>query len=452
MLGRCGILTEDETRALLEVLLQIDEEGEDLFTLDAELEGLYYNYERYLIEVLGPGVGGKVHTGRSRNDLGATMSRMRVRDLILKLLDQVVEFRASLLTKAAEHVDTVITGYTHLQPAQPITLGHYLTGIEQALQRDTTRLLRVFENTNRSCMGAGALAGTGFSIDRQLTADLLGFDGFIQNTLDAVGGRDYLLELFSDLAILAITLSRLAQDLYVWYTHEFGIIALPDRLGGTSSIMPQKKNPIVMEISKGRLSHVFGGLASALAAMKNTNYTNVIDVNSESYHFLNDSAYQIEGGLALLQAGIQNVEVRKDRALEMASTNFSTATELADTLVREKGHSFREAHHIVGAVVRKAVEEGLGATEITSSFIDTVVQEEIGEKVELSDEQVRHALDPTRNVEARAHDGGPAPVAVTRMIEQAKALLEGDRKSVEDARRGLEEAKRTLRQTAREMI
>jgi argininosuccinate lyase len=452
MLARTGIVQESDAKALLRVLMEIDERGKDVFDLDAELEGLYYNYERYLIEALGPRTGGRLHTGRSRNDLGATTSRMKVRDLVLRLLNQVVEFRSSLLRVAEEHLDTVITGYTHLQPAQPITLAHYLTAIEQALQRDTARMRRAFEDTNRSCLGAGALAGTGFPIDRQLTADLLGFDGFLANTLDAVGSRDYLLELFSGLAILAVTLSRLAQDLFVWYTYEFGIIDLPDRLGGTSSIMPQKKNPVIMETCKGKLSHVLGGLISALSAMKNTNYTNVIDVNSESFHLLDDSAGQVEAALGLLRAAVENMEVRKERAYDMASANFSTVTELADTLVREKDYSFREAHHIVGVMVRQALQKGLSATQITSEFIDSVIIDEIGTPIGLREDKVRQALDPRQNVSARAHDGGPAPSAVAKTIRRAQRLLEEDRHFVEMTRHKLQRAQTSLRKTVREML
>jgi argininosuccinate lyase len=452
MLARTGIVQESDAKALLRVLMEVDERGKDVFHLDAELEGLYYNYERYLIEALGPRTGGRLHTGRSRNDLGATTSRMKVRDLVLRLLNQMVEFRSSLLRIAEEHLDTVITGYTHLQPAQPITLAHYLTAIEQALQRDTARMRRAFENTNRSCLGAGALAGTGFPIDRQLTADLLGFDGFLDNTLDAVGSRDYLLELFSGLAILAITLSRLAQDLFVWYTYEFGIIDLPDCLGGTSSIMPQKKNPIIMETCKGRLSHVLGGLISALSAMKNTNYTNVIDVNSESFYLLDDSAGQVEAALGLLQAAIENMEVRKERAYDMASANFSTVTELADTLVREKDYAFREAHHIVGMMVRQALQKGLSAIQITSEFIDSVIIDEGGTPIGLPEDKVRQALDPRQNVSARAHDGGPAPSAVATTIRRARRLLEEDRHFVETTRHKLQSAQTSLRKTVREML
>jgi argininosuccinate lyase len=452
MLGKTGIIPEGEARALLDLLLRIDEEGDELFSLDPELEGLYYNYERYMIEVLGPRLGGKLHTARSRNDLGATISRMKVRDYILRLLDQIISFRSSLLERAAVNLETIITGYTHLQPAQPITLGHYLTGIEQALQRDATRMFNTLQRTNRSCLGAGAQAGTGFPVDRALTAHLLGFNGFVENTLDAVGGRDYLLELFSGLAILATTLSRLAQDLHAWYTYEFGLITLPDRLGGTSSIMPQKKNPIIMETTKGRAAHVIGGLISAIGAMKNTNYTNVIDVNSESFHLLGDSIYHAEAMLALLEAAIEGMEVREQRAYEMAAENFSTVTELADTLVRVKNFSFREAHHAVGVIVRKALENGLKATQVTSEFVDRVVSDELGEPVGLPEEIVRQALDPKHNVAARAHPGGPAPDAVRKTIEGASKHLKEDRHRLEETCAQLDSARLALRRAAQEMI
>jgi len=452
MLARTGIIGQADARALLEVLVQIDRQGLDLQDLDPALEGLYYNYEQRVIATLGPRTGGKLHTGRSRNDLGATLSRMHVRDLILHLLGMVIDFRSALLRTAQEHLDTIITGYTHLQPAQPITMGHYLAAIEQALQRDTQRLFHTLANTNQSCMGAGALAGTGFPIDRQLVADLLGFNGFVVNSLDAVAGRDYLLELLSDLSILAITLSRLAQDLYVWYTYEFGIIDLPDRLGGTSSIMPQKKNPIIMETCQGSLSHILGGLVSALTAIKNTNYTNRLDANIESFHFLDESARQAEASLALLEAAVVGMEVRRDRAYEMAEANFSTVTELADTLVREKDYSFREAHHVVGAVVRRAMEEGLVATEITSPFIDEVMAAAGSAPVGLAEDQVRRALDPRRNVEARHHDGGPAPVAVSQSIDRAWDLVRRDGQQLEGARRKLVNTRETLRKIVREIL
>jgi argininosuccinate lyase len=296
------------------------------------------------------------------------------------------------------------------------------------------------------------LAGTGFPINRQLTSDLLGFEGFIDNTLDAVASRDYLLELLSNLAILAVTLSRLAQDIYVWSSYEFGIIDLPDSLAGTSSIMPQKKNPVVLESTKGRLAHVFGGLVSALSAMKNTNFTNVIDVNHESFHLLDDSCYQIQAALALLGALIQAMGVREEHSAAMASVNFSTVTELADTLVAQQDYSFREAHQLIAAVARVAIKNGLTAQQITADLIDTVAAEEMGAPAGLKEQDVRKALDPATNVRARSHSGGPAPPTVARAIQSARERLSADRRHLDRARARLGRARESLRSMVRQAL
>jgi len=451
MLYRQDIIEESDAQDLLEILLRLDRRGCSLLDVDEGLEGLYYNYERYLIAELGSRTGGRLHTARSRNDLGATMSRMRVRDLILDVLEGLIRFRTTLADRAEAETETIITGHTHMQPAQPITVGHYLAGIEHAVARAAGQFLHTYELTNLCCLGAGALAGTGFPIDRQLTAELLAFDGFVENTVDAVAARDYLLAFFSDMACLSITLSRLAQDLYMWYSYEFGIIDLPDSLAGTSSIMPQKKNPGILESPRGRLSHVLGGLVSALTAMKNTNYTNVTDVNSQSFHHLIDSVQQVSSSVVLLEAAVAGMEIHEDRALRMASSNFSTVTQLADTLVEQEGYSFREAHHIVGIVVHRAISRGLEATDVNRGFIDEVVREELGWSIRLSDEQVTAALDPRQNVEARCHPGGPAPAAVVKSLSKTRDELADDEVHISSLRERIRGARRKLRKAAREI-
>jgi argininosuccinate lyase len=452
MLLKEEIVPKHDAIALLEVLASIDEGGYIPSEADAKLEGLYYNYERYVIDRLGPRVGGKIHIGRSRNDLGATVSRMRTRELVLRLVDGTLKFRTALLDRAHGEVDTIITGYTHLQPAQPITLAHYLSAIEQAVGRDTDRLFHTLQTVDKCCLGAGALAGTGFPINRQFTSDLLGFEGFVDNTLDAVASRDYLLELLSNLAILAVTLSRLAQDVYVWSSYEFGIIDLPDSLAGTSSIMPQKKNPVVLESTKGRLAHVFGGLISALSAMRNTHFTNVIDVNHESFHLLDDSCYQIQAGLALLGELIGAMAVREEHSASMASVNFSTVTQLADTLVAQGDYSFREAHQLIAAVARVAAENGLTAQQITADLIDTVAAKKAGQLAGLTQEVVTKALDPVSNVRARAHPGGPAPATVTRAIRSARQRLAADGRRLDATQARLGRARASLRLMVRQAL
>ncbi|MFP4200403.1 MAG: argininosuccinate lyase [Clostridia bacterium] len=452
MLDRQGIICRGITKRLLRTLLLIDSGGPEVFQLEENLEGLYFNYERYVIEQLGARTGGTLHTGRSRNDLGATMSRMQVRDYILDILDHSLDFRRILLHRALVERDNVLTGYTHLQPAQPITMGHYLSGVERALARDTRRLFNTYHDTNQSCMGAAALAGTGFPIDRELTATLLGFDGFIENTLDAVAGRDYLIELLGNMANMATTLSRFAQDLYVWYTHEFAIIRLPDRLGGTSSIMPQKKNPVVLESPRGRLSHVIGALSSALAAIKNTNYSNVTDVNDQSFHLLENASGHLMSSLELLRATVSGMEVDSNRMREMAAENFSTATQLADELVRSGNYSFREAHHLVGSVVRRATELRMKATDITLAFVDRAAEDMTGRVTGLSERTVREALDPEYCVRVRSHAGGPSPETLERSVAGAQTELTTHRQRVESMREALDEARKGLRRVAEEIV
>ncbi len=452
MLYRQNIIGESDAADLLRLLLHMDRHGTSLLDIDEGLEGLYYNYEQYLIDELGSRTGGRLHTARSRNDLAATMSRMRVRDLILDVVEGLIHFRGTLAGRAEAEIDTIITGHTHMQPAQPITVGHYLVGIERALTRATDQFLHTYELTNICCLGAGALAGTGFPIDRQLTSELLGFDGFIENTVDAVAARDYLLAFFCDMANVATTLSRLAQDMYMWYSYEFRIIDLPDRLGGTSSIMPQKKNPVILESPRGRLSRVFGGLVSALSAMKNTNYTNVTDVNSQSFQHLDDSVQQVLSSFALLEAAVAGMQVREERALRMASSNFSTATQLADTLVEQEGYSFREAHHIVGAVVHRATSRDMEATDVDAEFLREVAEEKLGLSIQLSDEQVNAALDPRQNVAARDHPGGPAPDAVMSSLCNVRDDLTEHETRVSSLRARIQEAGRKLRRNAQQIV
>ncbi len=427
MLARQGIITGEVAAALLRAITALAAEGSANLPLDPQREDLYFNYERAIIERVGAAVGGQMHTGRSRNDLGATMYRMRCRDVLLGLLDGVCRCRSALLAKAAAHLETVMPGYTHLQPAQPITFAHYLAAIEGALARDTDRLDGALTRTELSPLGSGALAGTGFNIDRELTARWLGFPGLVLDTLDAVASRDFLIEAAAAGAILGVTLSRFAQDLYVLYTSEFGTIDFPDRVAGTSSIMPQKRNPIVLEHIKGRTTHAAGALTSALAAVHHANYTNVIDANREGLRPIWGALEEIGVALALARVAAETAEPRPALMLQRCRANFSTVTELADTLVRRWGVSFREAHEVVGAVVRRAVADGLDASGISAGMVTTAAREVLGRDFAISDAEVHAALDPLTNVRARRHPGGPAPDAVAAMLAAAQARLRHDR-------------------------
>ncbi len=447
MLCKTQIIERSVARELLVALEQIDSRGAEALELDPEREDLYYNYEHAVISLTGKNIGGQMHTARSRNDLGSTIMRMRFRQVLIALIEALCELRGSLLELAAEHTDTVMPGYTHLQPAQPISLGHYFTAVEQALQRDCERLVGALGRANHSPLGAAALAGTGYPIDRRLVCEYLGFCGLVTNTLDAVASRDYLLEALGAGAILGTTLSRFAQDLYVWYSDEFGLIGFRDQVAGTSSIMPQKKNPVVLETIRGRTALVLGSFCTAISSLRNTNYTNIIDPK-EGFRTADQALSELASSCQLARLAVSNILVRKDVALNRARDNFSTVTDLADLLVATLGISFRESHEVVGAVVRKAIEKALRASDITAEMVSEALDEVLGLTRKIDEAQVKQALDPRSNVERRNHDGGPAAEEVKRMIRHAHAILKRDRELLVEAVRRIQAGKHRLESDA----
>jgi len=417
MLAGRRIVTPAVARKLLRGIIALDRRGPERFHLDPRLEDAFFNYETALIKLTGRDIGGRMHTARSRNDLGATIVRLQVRDMLLEFMPLLFKARKTALAQARRYATVVMPGYTHLQPAQPLTFGHYLAGAASALERDTHRIAAAYERTNLSPLGAGALAGTGFPIDRRVTARLLGFDGLVEHTLDAVASRDFALELLSAWAIFGVTCSRIAQDFYVWFSHEFATVTFPDRVAGTSSIMPQKKNPVVLEHLKGKPAHLIGGFVSAASAIKNTNFTNTIDGNREAMRPLRQAFEEARACAVLLDLALATVEPNGRLLVERARADFSTATDLADVLVRRAGLSFRDAHQIVAGVVREAMELGLRADGIRGELVDRVSQRVVGRPLHVPADELADALDPVRSVERRATAGGPAPREVRRMVQ-----------------------------------
>ena len=281
MLERQGILSRAHARAIAGALLRMDEEGAGAIDPDPRLEDAYFNVEARLVALCGADAGGRLHIARSRNDLSAALDRMRAREALLRLAAGALEVRRTLLERGTLFAEVVMPGHTHLQPAQPITFGYYLTGLASALARDTARLLDAWPRLNLSPMGAAAMATTTFPIDRPLVARLLGFDGVLEHGLDCVASRDFSVELVAAAAQLALTLSRFAQDMHVAVSHEFSAVEFPDSVCGTSSIMPQKKNPVVLEHLKAKAAHVVAAFASAGACIRASHFTNTLDAHRE---------------------------------------------------------------------------------------------------------------------------------------------------------------------------
>jgi argininosuccinate lyase len=423
MLHKADLVPTQVAALLAKALVQMQQEGPATVTLDPQREDAYFNYEAHLMHVAGADIGGRLHVARSRNDILATHDRLRARDMGLNVLDALNAARESAVARAAQYAAVVMPGYTHLQSAQPISYGHYLSAVAQALARDATRIEQALASLDASPMGAGALAGTAFPIQRAETARLLGFKGCVENSLDAVASRDFAWELMSAMTIASLTWGRIAQDFYVWSTPEFGLIEFPDSVAGTSSIMPQKKNPVVVEYLKGKTSHLIGLLTAAMSAVKGTHFTHSGDGNRESMRSFWESADECARCLALFKLVIDSATPVEKTMLRKAKSDFSTATDLADALVREFNLSFREAHHVVGAVVRKALDANLAADAITAEMVNSAATEQTGRPIHLSDASVRLCLDPASSVASRSTFGGPAPALVAeRTCEQREAL------------------------------
>lgn len=423
MLVRQKILLPDVARQLLHAVVSLERQGAEALQLDPRLEDAFFNYEAAIIRLTGAEIGGQMHTGRSRNDLSATLLRLQLRDRLLHLLPWFFTLRRTALAQAERYAEVIMPGYTHLQPAQPITFGHYLTGIAAALERDTQRLAAVYPRINQSPLGAGALAGTTFPLDRAYTASLLGFDGLVEHTLDAVASRDCAVELLAQGAIFGLTCSRIAQDLHVWFAHEFQSIDLPDRVAGTSSIMPQKKNPVVLEHLKGKPAHLLAAFVAAATAIKNVAFTNTIDGNRDAMQGLWEALEEMRRCVILLHLTLDTVTPNEALLRERAQSNFSTATDLADALVRHAGLSFRQAHHVVGGVVREALQRGIRADHISPQLVAEVAHSVLGQAVQLEEDIVRQALDAHQAVLGRTVHGGPAPTEVRRMVQAAQQRL-----------------------------
>ncbi|WP_368931968.1 argininosuccinate lyase [Achromobacter xylosoxidans] len=446
MLAHAGLMPRASAIGLAQALQQMERDGPAAVPLDPQREDAYFNYEAQLMRLAGADAGGRLHVARSRNDILATHDRLRARDAGMDVLDALNNVREVAISRAQQYADVVMPGYTHLQSAQPITYGHYLIAVADAIARDAARIEQALAHIDACPLGAGALAGTTFPIRREDTARLLGFGHCVANSLDAVASRDFAWELMSAMTIASLTWGRIAQDFYVWATPEFGLIHFPDRVAGTSSIMPQKKNPVVVEYLKGKTSHLIALFTASMTAVKGTHFTHSGDGNRESMRSFWESADECSRCLALFRLVLDAAEPAEHTMLRKARTDFSTATDLADALVRESGLSFREAHHVVGAVVRQALDADLAADEITAAMVNAAASQQTGRDIRLDAASVRRCLDPLASVQARSAHGGPAPLLSTQRIAELRGALETARTQAAARRASVAAARATLKQ------
>ena len=430
MLVRQGIVSAEDGAKLAGAILALNARGPDALEVDDTLEDLYSYVERFITRTLGPESGGRLHTGRSRNDLHVTTWRMTLRGLMQQVLDALVALRRRVLDLAAEHAGTVMPGFTHWQHAQPVTFGYYLLAFGDQLERDFSRCLAAYRRTNRNPLGAGALTTTAFPLDRQFTTTALGFDGLMEIAYDAVSSRDDAHEAAAAFAVMMTAISRLAVDLQAWSTLEYRYIELGDQHCSVSSIMPQKKNPACLENLKGAAGIVTGCLSAALACSKNTAFADVSDGVTALNDPVTDAAITTRRALVLLEDVLGALKVFPAHMLHMTKIGFGTATELADVIVRETGLSFRMAHNIVAVVVSEAIAAGRPATAITADELERAAVTLFGKGLGISAAAVHAALDPAENVRRRTVTGGPSEANMRAMLAERRASLERDTAAV----------------------
>ena len=418
MLAEVGVLDPAERDAIVGGLREIEADIEaGSFEWSASLEDVHMNIEAALTERIGE-AGKKLHTGRSRNDQVATDLRLHVRGQTDAVTGALLRLREALLDLAEREAGTVMPGFTHLQAAQPVTFGHHVLAWHAMLERDTERFADARRRTNRMPLGAAALAGASFPIDPRITAELLGFDAPCENSLDAVSDRDFALEFIAAAAILMTHLSRMSEELVLWCSPRFGFVTLPDAFCTGSSIMPQKKNPDVPELVRGKAGRVIGSLVALLTVMKGQPLAYNRD-NQEDKEPLFDAADTVRTSLAVFTGVIEGVEVHRAVLREAAGQGHPTATDLADYLVR-RGAPFRDAHEAVGRTVRRAIESGRELAELDLAELQALC----GPAVQ---GDVHEVLSLDGSVAARAHPGGTAPARVREAARAARARLEAAR-------------------------
>lgn len=428
-------------------LLQALSEMKCGIKLKPNLEDVHVAIEEEVSKKVGSEIGGNMHIAKSRNDQVATALRMELRKNLIELMNSIVKLQEALLKLAEKNIKTIIPGYTHLQPAQPVTLAHYLLSYVDMLERSLIRLEENYQRVNLCPMGAGALASSSFPIDRERMSSLLGFNGVLENSIDAVGSRDFILETMANLALIAVDVSRFAEDMIVWSSPDFGIIELPDEFSSTSSIMPQKKNPDILEVIRARMSHTLGNFVTAATTMKalpsgyNLDFQEVTPRLWESMEIILNS-------LEMLSNLVPHLNIKND-IYNKPFLSFSTSTELVNMLVRKCKISFRTAHKIVGALARRLIANGLTLHDATPELLKEVAGNLSVQLSNVQLEDIRVSIDPLKFVEAHRVRGGPSPVEVERMIKIRRRYTVLSRARLSEKKSRIDEAEEKMRCTVK---
>lgn len=442
MLARQGIVSGGVAARCLKAIAQLDLAALSSVAYDGSVEDLFFLVERELANALGPDDAGRIHTARSRNDLDLTMYRMVLRERLLRVASHALDLRKTLLELASTHRDAILPAYTHNQPAQPTTLGHFLMAYVEVLERDHERLTACYRRVNRSPLGACAITTTGFPIDREATAQALGFDGLIVNSYGAIASVDYVAEACSVLAASMLSLGRFTQELLLWSTAEFGYLRLSDGYVQVSSIMPQKRNPVPLEHVRILASRAMTEAQGVLTCLHNTPFADMND-GEDTLQPLLDLAFVDAGrALSLVTGVLGEATFHTERMRERAGQAFLTVTELADTLVREAGLSFHDAHALVASAVHAAVTDD-------PVPLARAVQQRLAEQgICIEEATLTEALSPEQFIARRTVLGGPAPFALQRELDRGLTQYAADEETIHRERQRLQQARDNLMEAA----
>ena len=448
MLAETGIVSTADARALRAALDAISLDAIRLATYDGTCEDLFFFIERIIRDAAGDEVAGRLHTARSRNDIDMTMYRMRQREFIAQLAASVLELRGALIALADRHRDTIFGAHTHTQPAQPSTIAHYLLAVIEQLQRDTARLLSAYDVTNKNPLGACAITGTGFPIDRHRTSALLGFTAPTGNTYGSIATVDYLLESVSATAILIVGLGRVLQDFLLWCTMEFGYLRLGEGFVQSSSIMPQKRNPVALEHARAIGSKAVGQAQAIMTTVHNTPFGDIVDTEDDLQPLVASMFRDATRTVTLVAATMRDADFNVSRLAERAAYGGTTLTELADTLVREQGLPFKTAHGIAGLLLKARNEDPQASLADALSKASRAL---VGRAIDYTDERLAQIMSPRYFVQVRRTLGGPAPDETARALGEQRQLLDGDCAAWQARREHLAQAEQQLHDRVKQL-
>jgi len=445
MLDARGIVPHPTARAIRDALDSVSPADVQRVIYDGTHEDLFFYIDHLIVSACGEDIAGRLHTARSRNDIDMTMYRMRQREFVLGLLGATLELRRSLLEQADRHRETVFAVHTHTQRAQPTTVAHYLLAVVEQLERDGVRLRGAYERTNQSPLGACAITGTGFDIDRQLTADLLGFSGPTRNTYGSIATVDYLLESTSSTSVMLVGLGRFVQDLLLWSTSEFDYVHLADGFVQCSSIMPQKRNPVALEHGRAIGSKALGQAQAVMISVHNTPFGDIVDTEDDLQPLVFTMFRDATRAVKLVAAAMRGAQFDPRRLEARAAEGWTTLTELADTLVRDRGIPFKAAHAVAGCLVGES-QHAPGRT--LSDLLADASNRLIGTPLVYSDAELADILSPRHFVDVRRTYGGPCPDETASAAAASRGMLDADLAWWTVAKDALREAEQRLAERA----